>query len=153
MAAERIKDMTFKEIRKAFPLKELSSLPGDPTLRHKAFLPVLADLYESKIVYREKFVCVVSLGQLEIDSKGIRGHCTPETMIFKSFLDEFSEPLSEGWHFGGGWEGIRLLGNALNAPYCGWTIWPEKNRVRRVIELAEAGDLKGACALTIDERI
>ena len=144
--------MTFEEIRKARPQEDLSSFPGDPKHRHKAFLPVLGDLYQNKVVYQERFVCVVSLSHFEIDAKGIRGYCKPEVTIFHSYLDDFAETFEEGWHFGGGWEGMRLIGNSLNAPYCGWTIWPEKDRVRRVIELAEAGDLKGACALTIDGR-
>lgn len=140
--------MTFDDIRTQYTEGELTSFPGDPQLRYKAFLPILSNLYQSKIVYRERMaVSVVLLSDFEIDAKGFRGHCKSEIIILESPVEMVNEAFEEGWHFGGGWEDTRLIGNALNAPYIGWTIWPEKDRVRRVIERAEAGDIEGALAL------
>lgn len=141
--------MTFKELRQKYTDKELSFLPGDPQLRYEAFGPILSDLFQDQIVYRERMaLSVVSLRDFEIDAKGFRGHCKSVITIVESPFDPINETFAEGWYFGGGWEDTRLIGDALNASYIGWTIWPERDRVRRVIERAEAGDLKGAQALT-----
>jgi hypothetical protein len=140
--------MTFKDLHTQYTERELSSFPGDSQLRHEAFLPILSNLHQSRIVYRERMaVSVVLLSDFEIDAKGFRGHCMSEMIILESPIEMVNETFKEGWYFGGGWEDTRLIGNALNAPYAGWTIWPEKDVVRKVIELTEAGNLNGALAL------
>jgi hypothetical protein len=139
--------MTFQELRKNYSSGDLFSLPGDPKLRQEAFRPILANLYDNQLVYRERFVCVVRLKDFVIDEVGFRGFCQPEITI----LDSIYGAPEEGWHFGGSWEHTRLIGNSLNDPYSGWTFWPEKERVRQVIELAQAGDFAGALALTAKE--
>lgn len=139
--------LTFTDIRANFTEQELSTLLGDPELRRKAFLPIISDLFEDRVVYLERFLCVVRLKDFVIDEVGFRGYCHPELTI----VEQLFEVPKDGWHFGGGWKHTRLIGNSLNDPYCGWTFWPEKKRVRRVIELAKAGDYKGALALTVED--
>ena len=142
--------MTFEELRKKFTDHELSYFPGDASLRHKAFAPILSDLYENKIVYSERFVCVVALSEIELTEQGFRAKCTPEIPIPREGYPGPSSP-TDPWQFGGGWGWMRLINNSINVPYAGWSIWPEKERVRQVIELASRGDFEGALGLTLYE--
>lgn len=142
--------MTFDELRKKYTDNELSYFPGDANLRREAFTPVLTDLYENKIVYYEKFICVVALSEIELTEDGFRAKCTPEIPIMREGYPGPSSP-TEQWKFGGKWDWMRLINNSINVPYAGWSIWPEKERVRQVIELASRGDFDGALRLTLYE--
>lgn len=42
---------------------------------------------------------------------------------------------------------MRLIGSAVNAPFVGFTIWPEAALVEAVEGLVEAGDHDGAYSL------
>ena len=44
---------------------------------------------------------------------------------------------------------MRLIGNSLNVPYAGWTIWPEYDRVKKVEEAVLKNDFKTALSLTL----
>jgi len=141
--------MTFNELRKIYTSSELSSLPGDAKLRKEAFSPILSDLYENKVIYQERFCCVVSLSEIELTTKGFQARCIPFAKMAP--IGTYCwEPPEEGWLMGGAWSTMRLSGNSINALYAGWTIWPEKDRVREVCKILTTGDYEKAHVLTFD---
>jgi hypothetical protein len=142
--------MTFRDLRSKYTRDELSYFPGDAALRFDAFSPILSDLYEDKVVYCERFVCVVSLRNIEISAKRFKATCVPILPIERTGSFRRTAP-EEEWDFSAPWDWMTLANNSINVPYAGWTIWPEKDRVREVIRLARAGDFEGALALTLHE--
>ncbi|MCW1916514.1 hypothetical protein OJ996_23205 [Luteolibacter sp. GHJ8] len=142
--------MTFEELRKKYTEDELSYFPGDAGLRFDAFSPILSDLYEDKIVYCERFVAVVSLRDIELSPKGFGATCTP-FLAFERPGDFRSLIPDREWSFRGPWDWMRLIKNSINVPYAGWTIWPEKDRVKEVIRSLSMGDLEAALKLTLKE--
>ncbi len=52
--------MSLEELNLKYTNDELRRIPGDALLRFNILSPILMDLHESKVVYRERFVCVVS---------------------------------------------------------------------------------------------
>ena len=51
--------MTFGELRIRYSHEELTRSLGDPELRYRVCAPFFQNLFESKVVYYEKFIGVV----------------------------------------------------------------------------------------------
>jgi hypothetical protein len=142
--------MIISDLRKLYTDDQLSFFPGDAKLRFEAFSPILSDLHESKIVYREKCVCILSLHNIEISKKCFAADCTLMRLLHKPDYLAENYPRPQ-WKIRGRWDWMRLINNSINIPYVGWTIWPEKHRVKEVLRLTSQGDIKAALALTANE--
>ncbi len=141
--------MRLDDLRPIHTNDELSYLPGKRALRYKAFSPYLENLFEGKVVYLERFICIACLDNLKITKTGFSAIAVPQIQIHRAaFLIDFPK---EPWRFAGTWENIRLLHNCFNAPMSGWTIWPESERVQAVENAAKQSDWNTALSLTLHQ--
>ena len=53
--------MSLEELNLKYTDEELRRIPGDAQLRYNILSPILMDLHENKVVYRERIVCIGSL--------------------------------------------------------------------------------------------
>lgn len=137
--------MSLEELNLKYTDDELRRIPGDALLRFNILSPILMDLHESKVVYRERFVCVVSLQDVEISPTGFRATCRPFHPIDP---EPASNPkLLDKWRCSSSWELMGVGVNSIGSPWAGWTIWPEKDLVKEVIQLASAGKFQSVRAL------
>lgn len=63
--------MTILDLHQDYTEDEPSLFPGDRRLRYRAFAPLFFDLHEQKIVYHERFLCVVELENIELSEEGV----------------------------------------------------------------------------------
>jgi hypothetical protein len=144
------KHMNFNDLRKTYTSEELSYFPGDNDLRFRAFSPLIDDLFESKVVYYEKFICLVRLEDIQITPEFLGATAVPYLRIERTGSFRPRSPV-EPWTFKGSWSRMCLVNNSLNVPYAGWTIWPEAERVKAVESLIRNHDYEEALRLTLNE--
>jgi len=138
--------MTIYELKQSYSEHDLSYFPGDNDLRYRLFSPLFTNLFEDKVIYRERFICVVRLENIMITSEELSADAVPLTHI--EFTGEWRpEPPAEPWTFGGVWSAVCLSANHISAPYGGWTVWPEAELVREVERLAHQGEFERALDL------
>ena len=139
--------MTFDELKRHYSEDELSFFPGDNELRYRLFSPSFENLHENKIVYRERFVCLVRLENIQISPESFSATAVP--LIHIEFSGDWRpEPPEEPWEFGAVWKAMCVWNNGISAPYASWTIWPETDIVREVERLAREGEFERALELT-----
>ena len=136
------KPMTLKELQKRHP--NLRRNYGDALFRRSVWAPFFENLHENKVIYREKFICLARIDDLEITEGGVKGTVVP--LQFLKTYEHLNTP-SKAWRFGGSWEHMWQSENSLGQPYAGWTIWPEVPRVRAVENLLSKDDIEGALEL------
>ena len=141
--------MNFNDLRKQYTEDELSYFPGKKRLRYTMFAPFFQNLFDNKVIYHERFIVIARLKDIEITPKGFGAKAIPLLSIKQ--IEPPYDVLDEPWHFGGPWDWMRLIGNAINMPYAGWTIWPEYDRVKKVEEAVIKNDFKTALSLTLRE--
>ena len=140
--------MKFDEINAKFTSEELRQIPGNGELRFNALLPILTNLYQDKVIYRERFICVVSLKDIELSPKGFGATCTPVLPIEIKWSGDFQPQTPSGeWRFRGSWDLIGIRNNCIGSVWSGWTIWPEKDLVEEVVRLASKGEIESVLAL------
>ena len=134
--------MTLKQLQKRHP--DLRNNYGDPLFRRSVWAPFFENLHENKVIYREKFICLARLDDLEIDERGVRG-----TVVPLHFLRTYPHRITPSlpWHFGGTWENMCQGDRALGQPYASWTIWPEPELIRAIEKLLAKEDIEGAMKL------
>jgi hypothetical protein len=142
--------ITFVKLREQYSEKELSYYPGNRMIRYKAFSPFFENLFENKIVYHEKFVCLIRLDDVKVTPKKFSATAVPLISMNRSGPYSVACP-SKPWTFSGGWEYLRLCENCLNAPYAGFSLWLEYDRVQTVERLLLEGSLTEALDLTANE--
>ena len=138
--------MTIKELQAKYTSAELSSFPGNAELRYQLFSPLLQNLYENKIVYRERFVCIIKLEDLIIIPERLHAKAVPYLQIKQNKESDQYLP-NRPWTFGSKWEYIRLIENGLSVPYANWCIWCEPELVREVEGLTLKGEFRKAIEL------
>jgi len=134
--------MTLKELQKKHP--ELRNNYGDPVFRRSVWAPFFENLHESKVIYREKFICFARIDDMKIDERGVRGTIVP--LVFLRTFPHRITP-SRSWRFGGSWENMWQGDRTLGQPYASWTIWPELKLIRAVEKLLAKDDVGGAMKL------
>ena len=138
--------MTIDELMRSYSKHDLSYFPGDNDLRYRLFSPLFTNLFEDKVVYRERFVCVARLESIMVTSEGFSATAVPLTHI--EFTGDWRpKPPANPWTFGGVWSALCLSENCISAPYAGWTVWPEAEFVREVERLAHEGESQRALDL------
>jgi hypothetical protein len=131
--------MTLKELQKKHP--DLRYDYGDPVFRRSVWAPFFENLHESKVIYRERFICLARIDDLEMDERGVRGTVLP-LQFFRTY-PHLIVP-SRPWRFGGSWEHMWQGDRTLGQPYASWTIWPEAKLVRAIEKLLAKEDVSGA---------
>ena len=142
--------MTFQQLREQYTENQLSYSPGDEQLRYKLFAPFFLNLFESKVVYSEKFIVIARLEDMEITPKRFGATAIPLLSVKR--IEPPYKVDDEPWHFGGSWDMMRLIRNSINMLYAGWTIWPEYDRVKAVEEAVKKNDYEYALSLTRNDR-
>jgi hypothetical protein len=124
-------------------------MPGDAEFRYKLFAPILRDLYENKIVYFERFVCVAILENIQITSERFEATAVPYINIERPDKPYHQK---KPWTFSASWPYMRVL-NGHFGTYGMWSFWTDKELVKTVEELARKGEFEKALDLTVYKEI
>jgi hypothetical protein len=133
--------MKLSDLLKNHPAQALQSNSGDPVLRRAVWAPFFENLYENKLIYAEKFICLARIDALFIDDRGVGGIVVPLDYLH---VPRGFPPPSEPWGFCGGWAHMTQGTGYLSQPYASWAVWPEAERVRAIEKLLSRGDPEGA---------
>lgn len=141
--------MTLEELSLKYSWEELSKIPGDADFRFKTLSPILQNIYENKILYYERFMCVAVLEDIKITPERFEARAVPliELKRLGSTPDGYYP--EKPWTFGASWPHMAVQ-NGYFTTYGGmWIAWTDKELVKTVEELAKKGDLKTALNLTL----
>lgn len=136
--------MKLKDLLTQYPDQGLHINQGDPVFRRSIWAPFFENLHENKVIYRERFICLARIDDLEITDGGVGGTVVPLHYIH---VPHYINRLPESWHFGGSWAYMWQAGSSLGQPYASWTIWPEPALIRAVESLIAKDDAEGALEL------
>ena len=139
--------MNIKELNAKYINGELSSQTGDAELRFKEFSPLLLNLYENKVVYHERFTCIVKLEQIKLMPDMFTAIAVPILLIEKGNRMDTFYP-KKPWEIGASWKYLQLSGDVL-FPYSMWLMWSDPDLVKQVEELVIEKNFKEALALTL----
>lgn len=140
-------NMTIAELNKKYH-KELSLNPGDKELRFYLLSPLFQNIYENKVVYHERFTCIVQLSDIKLTPDFFKAKALRLSMIKP--LTYCNVPLPETWTVGANWEYLRLNGERL-ASYSSWIMWTNPELVEKVEKLIQANNLEDAYNLTMGQ--
>lgn len=140
--------MSIKELNEMYNKGELSKQHGNSELKRKEFSTLFANLYENKVVYHERFTCIVKLDQIELLPDRFEAIAIPHLLIEKGNRMDTLYP-KKPWKFGASWDFLRLDGDVL-LPYSSWLLWIDPDLVKQVEELTLGRKFKEALALTMD---
>lgn len=91
---------------------------GDPELRRTLFAPFLQNLYENKVVYYERFMCVARIEKMIITPDQFHAKAKVHIRIDKkAFRPPDWERIEKGWHFGAKWEALSYHNNSFGMFY------------------------------------
>lgn len=138
--------MNIKELNARYTNQELSSPTGDAELRRKEFSPLLLNLYENKVVYHERFTCLVKLEQIKLLPDGFTATAIPLLLIEENKLVDKHYP-KKPWEIGASWKYLQLSQNALIILTL-WQMWCDPDLVKQVEELTIEKKFKEALGLT-----
>ncbi len=130
---------------------ELSSIPGNTQLRYEIFSPLFENIYQNKVVYKERYSCILTLENIIISPEKFEATATPNLLINggSSFDKYFS--LERKWKIAAVWEHIRLIGTHLSTPYANWSIWCDPETVTKVENLILNNQMDEALDILKDE--
>jgi len=134
--------MTLKELSLKHSWKEIGCVPGDGSLRYQLFKPILEDLYENKIVYYERLMCVATLENVIITPKEFRATAIPHITIERG--EDKPHPPLKPWTFGAIWSAMTLKQEYFSTYGGMWLFWTGKDLVKVVEELAIKKDFEFA---------
>lgn len=125
----------------------LTEIPGDREFRYKVLSPLFEKLYENKVVYYERFVCIAKLENIKITPERIHAIAVPQLLIKKGYG---VNKIPDKWDFSAPWEVITLAKNAMTF-YSGLSIWCDPVTVEKVEKLALERKFEEALNLTLRE--
>jgi hypothetical protein len=111
--------------------------------QYSKVLTLFENLFENKASYREKFIGLVRLENVEIRPDFFSATAVPQLEVTPSFLS--AKVLERGclmptepWSFGGDldYDGLLNHNKMFGGAYAGWTIWIEPDLIRAVELLA-----------------
>ena len=144
-----------EELCLKYSWNEIGCVPGDANLRHQLgnlryqlFTPILKDLYENKIVYYERFMCVAILKNIKITPEKFEATAIPHIKIERegSLLKYYPK---KPWTFGSAWFAMTAKKEYFSTYGGMWLLWTDKELVKTVEELARKKDFKAALDLTL----
>ena len=139
--------MTLDELQLKYSWQEIGKSGGDGDLHRELFTPLLTGIYENKIVYYERFMCVAILEDIKITPDRFEATATPCLKIKTAGPARYFPKKS--WTFGSRWD-IMTLNDGHFSTYGGmWLFWTDKELVKTVEELARKGDFEKAQELTL----
>ncbi len=139
-------DKTLAQLREQYTEEQLSNQEGDSQLRYQLFAPFFRNLFENKVVYYERGVCIARLEDIEITSGGFHATAHPQLQMYPDISEGSYFP--ESWQFGGPWASMCLSDDHFFMPYAGWSVWPEAERVQMAEALVLQGRINEALRIT-----
>ena len=110
--------MTFSDLKNNYTSAQLGTYPGDVELRRTLFAPLLQNLYENKVVYYERLMCVARIEELIITPELFRAKASVHLRIDKkASIPPNWEHIEKGWHFGAKWEALSYHNNSFGMFY------------------------------------
>jgi hypothetical protein len=135
-----------EELELKYSWKELASIPGDGNFRHQLFAPILNDLYENKIVYYERFMCVAILENIKITPELFEATAIPHVTIEREGKSYYR---TKPWTFGCRWDCMSAHKGHFSTYGGMWLFWTDKDLVKTVEELACKKEFEKAQELTL----
>ena len=142
--------LSISELNAKYDREELASIPGDREFRYQVLSPLFENLYENKVVYYERFVCIVKLEDIIITPERFEATAIPYLLIKKAIRMGRSDIIPEMWRFGGVWEIITLSLTTMTF-YSGVSIWCDPHTVEKVEKLVLDKKYEEALNLTLWE--
>ncbi|MHC1773841.1 MAG: hypothetical protein AB9834_00370 [Lentimicrobium sp.] len=138
--------MTIDELHEKYH-EELSWTMGDQELRYNLLSPLFQNLYENKVLYHERFTCIIQLSDIVISPESFRSKA--KRILLISPWPYENRPIPEIWNVGSSWASLRLSGESL-AAYSNWVIWTNPVLVKKVEILVQEHKLKEAFEMMWD---
>lgn len=142
----------FKILKATYSEEELCSTKGYGKLRYEIFSPLFTSLYQNKVVYKEKYTCIITIENIKITP--VNFEAIANTLILipgsKSF-DKYFE-VGHKWSFGANWSNIRLIGTHL-ASYIPWMIWCDPHTVKKIENLALNNRMEEAADILYEDTL
>jgi hypothetical protein len=142
-----------EELCLKYSWNEIGCVPGDANLRYQLgnlryqlFTPILKDLYENKIVYYERFMCVATLKNIKITAEKFEATAIRHITIERG---ENKPHPPKSWTFGAAWFAMTAKKEYFSTYGGMWLLWTDKELVKTVEELAKKKDFKAALDLTL----
>ena len=125
--------------------KDLQSIPGDTQLRYEIFSPFFHNLYQNnKIVYRERFSCIIALENIIITPERFEAIAVPIMLIKGGSRADKYFSIERKWKFGAKWNYVTLSGTHLTSSWANWSIWCDPNTVMIVENLVLKNQMEDA---------
>ena len=139
--------MTLEELEIKYSWQEIGKSGGDGELHRKLFTPFLTDIFENKIVYYERFMCVAILENIKIAPDRFEATAIPYITIERG--DKPRLRREKPWTFGSGWPYMTLHDGHFSTYGGLWLFWTDKELVKTVEELARKKEFEKAQELTL----
>lgn len=107
------------------------------------------NLYDNKVIYHERFSCIIKLENLIINKDRFEATAIPFLQIINGSKRLDKAYPNKSWEFGGIWKMIKKEKSCLYSPYGGWSIWFESELVKNVENLVLEGNYIEALKLTL----
>ncbi len=137
--------MAIPELHKKFTNTEID-LQNNKHLAYEAFAPLFSNLFENKVVYHERFTCIIKLENIRITPDLFEAKAVREWFI--KGLRSRRRPYPDEWKFGAKWDYMTLNDGCLSSYSC-WSIWTDPELVKKVEALVKNEQFEKALELTI----
>jgi len=134
--------MTIAQIEAEYDEKLFARLGENGPFRGKILSPLFSNLYEQKVVYREKMrIFILRMEEMTADERGFRATVRRSAVLYTG---GYINPRLEHWWVSSSWDRLLLSyrHDCLYAPSAGWTMWPDPNLVRKTEELYLQGEME-----------
>ncbi len=79
---------------------------------------MLENLYENKIVYYERFMCIARIEEMVITPESFKAKATVHELVERQANSRMNlSRLDRGWNFGAKWEYLTYSNNSFGMPY------------------------------------
>lgn len=129
---------------------ELSLGSGNKELRYNALSPLFENLYDNKVVYHERFTCIVKLQDIKLTHELFEAQAHLHLLIDPGVFRRLKSPPPEIWTVGANWAYLKLNGNYLS-PYSSWLMWTDPVLVKKVEALVLKNNFDEALNMTMGD--
>ena len=134
--------MRLADLPNHYSYDDLRKFSDDRELRYLAYSPFFRDLYRNILIYRERFLALIEVPDLEVSLRGIRGTAHPIVRLQRRDIPlSYQRVPLEPWQFSSDWEWMIPGENSFHCPYAGFTLWSEYDLVKRAADYAQVGDV------------
>lgn len=139
--------MTIEELNKKYVNNELSLGSGNKELRYQALSPLFKNLNDNKVVYHERFTCIIRLEDIQLTPEHFKATAHLHLLIDSGVFKRLTSPPPKTWTIGANWAYLKLKGDRLSV-YSGWLMWTDPVLVEKVEKLVLEQKFEEAYNLT-----